>query len=67
MAVRLMFISNDDTQNHLFFRLLLLEFETQLNAPTNQKSPKSQRISKHYHKTLGTSAINSPISPPFLM
>ena len=35
---------------------------------TQSKVPKmsSQRIRKRYHKTLGTSAINSPMSPPSL-
>ena len=48
--------------------LWLKSFNAQLNEPTYQnslKSPKllSQRIRKRYHKTLGTSAINSSYSP----
>ena len=46
----------------------LKRLDTQLNKPTNQnllKSPKflSQQIRKCYYKTLGTSVINSPLSP----
>ena len=45
---------------------------TELNELTNKKFNKSkpkllnQQIRKCYYKTLGTSVINSPMSPPFL-
>ena len=56
-----MYIPNDDKQNYPFCRLELV-------VETNQnllKSPKlvSQRIRKRYYKILGTSVINSPLSP----
>ena len=46
----------------------LKRFDNQLKEPTNQsliKVPKSliQRIRKRYYKTLGTTVINSPMSP----
>ena len=48
----------------------LKRFDTQLDKQTNQnsKSPKLliQRIRKHHYETLGTSVINSPLSPPSL-
>ena len=67
IADKLMYIPNDDIQNYPFFRILLV---AQLNIPTNQNSNSQivfkQRIKQRYYKTLGTSAINSPISPPGL-
>ena len=66
MADKLMYISNDDKQNYPLSRLKLVvkHLNTQLNEPTNQnslKSPKllSQRIRKHYYKTLRTSVKQS--------
>ncbi len=49
----------------------LKRFNTQLSKQTNKNSinsPKllSQQIRKKYYKTLGTSVINSPMSPPSL-
>ena len=46
--------------------------DTQLNETINQNSIKSlkllsQRIIKRYYKTLGTSVINSQLSPPSLI
>ena len=43
--------------------------DTHLNKPTNQNSQKlfSKQIRNCYHKTLGTSVINSPLSPPSLI
>ena len=43
-------------------------FNTQINKPTNQNSVEvlklfSKQIKKRYCKTLGTSVINSPLSP----
>ena len=50
------------------YNLWLKRLDTQLNEPTNQ-IPKllSQRIRKRYNKTLGTSVLNSPMSPPSLI
>ena len=52
---------NDDTQNYPLCRLKLV-VETNQNS---LNSPKllSQRIRKHYYKTLGNSVINSTLSP----
>ena len=36
-----------------------------MNQPINQPKLLSQRIRKRYNKTLGTSVINSLMSPPF--
>ena len=48
----------------------LKHLDTQLEEPTNQNSIKvpkfQQQIRKCYYKTLGTSIINNPMSPPFL-
>ena len=73
MADKLMYIPNDDTQNYSLRRLQLMVemFKHILNESTNQNSVKaaklvSQRIGKRYCKTLGTSVINSPMSPPSL-
>ena len=62
-----MHIPNDETQNYPSCRL---ESDTQLIEPTNQNSqmsPKllSKPIRKYYHKTLGTSVINSTMSPVY--
>ena len=50
------------------YNLWLKCLDTQLNEPTNRKSQKllNQQIGKHYYKTLGTSEINSPMTPPSL-
>ena len=71
MANKLMYILNDDAQNYLFCRLLLVvEKLGQLYKPTNQIQSKVlkvvKRIRKLYYKTLGTSTINSQMSPPSL-
>ena len=58
MADDLMYIPNDGTQNYPFCRLQLL-----VESPQSfQRS--LQWIRKHYHKTLGTIVIKSPMSPP---
>ena len=49
----------------------MVETYEQLDKPTNQNSlnvPKvvKQANEKRYHKTLGTSVINNPMSPPSL-
>ena len=64
MVDKKMFISKEDKQNYNFFRVQFV-VET-LGHSILQKSSKllSQRIS--YYKTLGTSAINIPMSPPSL-
>ena len=65
-----MYIPNDDTQNYQFCKLQLLAGWTLnlMNKPIKiqKESPKllRQRIRKQYYITLGTSVINSPISPP---
>ena len=47
---------------------MLKHLSTQPDDPTNQNPPKSpkllsQRIRKYFHKTFGTSVMNSPLSP----
>ena len=47
----------------------LKSLDNQLNDPTNQNSIKVPNVvkpknKKRYYKTLGTSVINSPLSPP---
>ena len=63
MANKLMDILNDDTK--------LKRLNTQLNEPTNQNSinvPKVvEPVKKKHNKTLGTSIINSPMFPSFLI
>ena len=73
MTDNFMYIPNNYTKYYPFCRLnkLLKRSSTKLNKPTNHiqlKSPKllSQRIGKRYYKTLRTSLINSPLSPPSL-
>ena len=69
-----MYIPNNDTQNYPSVDnnyWLKGALDTQLNKPTNQNSIKfprllSQRITKRYYETLGTSVINRPISPPLM-
>ena len=64
MADKLMYIPNDDTQKYPFCRLELNYLSTQLKKLTNQnfkKVPKVVRLTNM--KTLGTSVINSPLSP----
>ena len=81
MADKLMYIPNDDTPsvdyNSQLKRLdtQLNEqssLDTQLNEQSNQiviKVPMllSQQIRKRYNKTLGTTVINSQMSPPSLL
>ena len=74
MIEKLVYIPNVETQNYPFRRLQLVikRLDTQLNETTNHNlikdNPKmlSQQISKRCHKTLGTSAINSQMSPTSL-
>ena len=70
MADKLIFIPNDDAQN---FPLLYLDYNQWLKylkyyqpIKIQLKFPNllSQRMRKHYNKTIGTSVINSPMSPP---
>ena len=65
MAVKLMHILNDDTQNNPFYRLKVMveSLNTQLNETTNQNLTKEP---KNGYKTLGTSLIYRPMSPPSL-
>ena len=49
----------------------LKRLDTQSNEPTNQNSIEVPKVvnlmyKKHYYKTLGTSVMNSPLSPSFL-
>ena len=69
-----MYIPNDEKQNSLFCRLQLLvkTFLTQLNESTNHNLLKVPKVVKPANKkmllkTLGTSVINSPLSPSFLL
>ena len=72
MADKLMYIPNNDTENSLFCTLQLLVKKVLtlnlMNQPINfyKKFPVllRQRIRKRY-QTLGTSVINSPLSPSF--
>ena len=66
MTYKLMYAPNDDTQNSLVDYISGLNVWTlNIYEPTNQKSVKllTQRIRKLYYKTLGTSVLNSPMSP----
>ena len=67
MDDNLIYIPNDDTQNYSFCKLKLRveTFGHSLNKPKNQANPTKKR--KHYYKTLRTSVINSPMSPPSLI
>ena len=60
-----MYNPNNVTQKYPFFELLVEMF--QLNKPINQKKQSqkllSKRLKKRYYKTLGSSVINSPMSP----
>ena len=63
MADKFKYIPNDDTQNSLFCRLKLL-VET-FGHSTNQKYFKVPKVVKTANKkTLGTSVIKIPMSPP---
>ena len=67
MADKLMYITNDDTQNYHFCRLqLVVEMIGLLTKRTNQskliKVPKVVKPTKMKYKTLGTNIINSPFS-----
>ena len=41
--------------------------DSQLNELTNQNSRKVAEVGKRYYKSLGTSVIKSPMSPPSLI
>ena len=63
---RLFQIPNEDTQNYPFSRLQLVVEMFGINEPSHQNSIKVykvKRIRKRYYKTLGSSAINNPMSP----
>ena len=68
----LMYIRDYNKQNYssVDYNKWLKRLDIQLNEPTNQNSievPKlSSRVRKYYYKTLGTSVINSEMSPPSL-
>ena len=65
MADKLMCIPNNEAQNYSFCRLKLVVETFEQNS---LNSPKlfSKRIRKRYYKTLGTSVIDSPMSPSSL-
>ena len=68
MADEFMYIPYNDTHNYPFLKRL----ETQLNETTNLNSLKSpmllsQQRRKRWCKTLGTSIINSQLSPTSLV
>ena len=68
MADKLMYIHKDDAQNNpsVEYNQWLKRLDTQPNDPNNQKS-NPQSLRKRYYKTLGTSALNSQMSPPSLL
>ena len=68
MAVKLMYIANDDKQHYPFFKskLVVETFENKLNTPTNQFSVKLFK-KFHYSKTLGTSVKKQLIAPSFFL
>ena len=70
MPDKLVFIPNDDAQNYpsVDYNYWLKSFATQLNESKFNKFPKLLRhqIKKRYYKTLGTSVVNSQLSPPSL-
>ena len=72
LADKLMYIPNDVTQNYPFCRLRLVvetfEHSTKwINQLKFNKVPKIVKPmnTKRYYQTLGTSVINSPMSPTF--
>ena len=67
MADKLMYIPNDDTQNYPYidYNQLLKKLDTQPNEKTNKSSIRvSKAVKPTNKKTLGTSVIISPKSPP---
>ena len=73
MAYKFMYNPNYITQNYLYFisKLVLDTFGHSIDKRANKnpiKVPKvlNLRIRKCYYNTLGTSVINSPLSPIFL-
>ena len=69
MADKLLYIPNEDTQNYPFCRLQLVVLtfgHSEMNLSNFYKSPQSFKANerKRYYKTLGTSVINNPLSPP---
>ena len=70
MSVSVCLFDNDTYNYHISRLKLAVEtLDTQINQPTNQNAIKVSKVvkpsnKKQYHKTLGTSVINSPISPP---
>ena len=69
-----MYIPNNDTQNYSLYwlQLVVQTFDAQLNEPPIKIQPKSQKLLSQriricYYKTLGTSVIKFPMSPPSLI
>ena len=61
-----MYITDDNTQNNPFSRLKLVVETCEHSTTKVLKVVKPRRVRKHYQKTLGTSVLNSPMSPPSL-
>ena len=69
MAIKLMYIPNNNPKNtqSVGQNQGLKRLNKQLNVTNQSKIRKRpQQISQRYHKTLGTSVMNSPMSPPSL-
>ena len=70
MAEKMMYIPNDETQNYNYnynkWIWTLNIMIQQIKIQYKYSKLFSQRIIKRYYKTLGTSVINSPMSPPSL-
>ena len=60
MADKLIYIPDHYTQNYNFCGLKRLDTQNSIEVPKML----NQRIRKRYYKTLGTSIIKSPMSPP---
>ena len=70
IADKLIYNPNDNTHNYPFcgFNLLVKIFGHSTKETNQSKFNKSyQRLRKHYNKTLGTSVINSLMSPPSMV
>ena len=71
MADKLEYITSDCKQNKSFVdhNKWLKRLDTELYVPTNQKTTKVPKVFESTNKKtlLGTSVINSPISPPSLL
>ena len=67
MVSKFMYIPNDDTKSNPFGRIQLVvkKLDIKINEQINHNLIKVPKVDKPTnHKPLGTSVINSPISPP---